>query len=242
MQRIPIFVAAVVAAWLLMSGPAAACYGSFNSGTFVDVESNGATQIRGIRGVNNLRYTPVVPVGEGHVHPAQLLSGSTSDFIAIGQSRGVGTNPGNCGSDYNAPWDVYVDGRANGIYYCETVVPNDASPVSSENFMLNRGTQCSPGWFQAFWDGDRELCEPGNFTGDWAVSVGLEVVGGGNPTTTARNIDVRYYNLEIKVGNNWWDYLWDFLPATRRSACTEHGYTYELVTDRQIKLFKPPYD
>lgn len=214
--------------------------------------------ITGVRGNQNVRTTPAVPLGIQQVHPVQIY-GTTADFVAIGTGRGAAptsSSPLNrCTSQYGSTWDVYSDGRINNEYFCETLLVAEHQTGDSPSFEIRPTTCFGVDAWGLYWKKSSSGVPILRHCADSAIgaarfaSVGLEVIRPpGSTASLLRNIDVRHANLEVRV------YTYSSAVISYETfgnaaaqggshvSCASTGYEVDAPNVTTRRAFLPPWD
>jgi hypothetical protein len=165
--------------------------------------------IDGVTGNQGIRTDPATVVGVGYVHPTQIDVGPLGgDFVAVGTANGAGATGdagmSSCADDYDPKWTVYADGRSGGLYWCHDYTADAYTTGANPTFQITY-SYCSAvsanRWVLKF-AGTQRTCVSTGVSNGSEASVFLETTG---PSTTDRNIDVKYTNLQVTLtGNiNW---------------------------------------
>jgi hypothetical protein len=154
------------------------------------------------------------------VHPTQVLMTGTSDFVGWGTYKGAGTTGGitNCPTYTGTRWQVYVDGRTFGLYFCRAEYGSEPD-VAANQLFETRHTTCPTNGFTNwvfFWNSGFKTCQAVNGTRGTPV-VGSESIG-----FDPQEIDIHYELLQYRVLGSTWIY-WTTVPAQDR--CVSAGYT-----------------
>lgn len=200
--------------------------------------SAGATStFDGFRGNMGIRTDPATVSGVGYVHAAQIDVGAAGgDFVAIGTSNGLGVSGTACANDYDPRWTIYVDWVLGGVYGCADsaldVYGSGANPSFHLSWSwcsaLNRST-----WVLLFDGVQRRCLTSANSVGSRVIAM-LETTG---VSTTDRNIDVRYTNLNKNYGSGttWFAY------GTGIQVVAPN-YTYQHVSSTAFNVYLAPLD
>jgi hypothetical protein len=160
------------------------------------------------------------------------LTVNTADFVAIGTAKGVGT--GNCPADYDATWQVYVDGFAFGVYFC-TAPFGQVSAGTTRSFEISYGfcpyTPAGNKWL-FYWHGSLVACKTINATAAAALSVMAE---DGDGSATDRNIDVGYRSLQYKTTGSWLGW------GSTNAICLDPNYSLSQYPTGNVDIYLAPW-
>jgi hypothetical protein len=190
----------VIAAILVAGTVLALCFGP-NEGAYRRYDPSGSTT--GLKGQEDL-VSATVQTGRTIVHPAQVRSASTSDFLGWGTAKGVGVDE--CPDYYGSGWQVYLDGVAFGVYFCYQPYATLSATAQNQTFQIQQHTcpfyPYTNKWV-LYWAGTVKTCVSTNFTATPDVVAGSESIG----TTADQNLDVHWESMKYLnssyVWTNW---------------------------------------
>lgn len=190
----------------------------------------------GIRGNQGIRTDPATVSGITYAHPVQLLLGvATGDFVAVGTYNGAATTggPPDCTASFDANWSVYTDGVLGGVYFCNTEQVNAYAAGTNPSFSIQYGVCSLITRWAMYFDGTAWECRSSAYHAGDFVGAGLETAG---TSTTDRDIDVKYTNMQTRVtGFTTWDNFGGGVACCSR-ADPSYTYTYVGVTAFNVYL------
>jgi hypothetical protein len=153
---------------------------------------------KGLKGQEDL-VSATVQSGRAIVHPAQVTSASSADFLGWGTAKGVGVD--DCPDYYGSGWQVYNDGVNFGVYFCYQPFATLAATAQNQTFELRYGT-CPWDQYQwaFYWNGTFHTCRSVDFTASPYVSAGSESIG----TTADQNLDVHWETMKYLNASYSW--------------------------------------
>jgi hypothetical protein len=196
----------------------AGCYGS-NEGAFRTY--TGHLYARGVRSTVDLYAATPLSGQSAIVHPLQLASSSSADFLGWGTAKGVGTTGGstNCPDDFSG-WNVYVDGMAFGVYFCEQTYGALADTAQNQVFtIVHESSAGCAGAFDMYLNGVSKTCRVIDGT-NGQVSAGAESIG----TTETQLIDVHYESKNYNNPSTGWQ------PWGAQAGCANAGYRNRVLS------------
>lgn len=208
MRRIKLGNAVTIAVTILLMGasPVNACdvYGS-NSGAAYGFFHN----VRGTKAAIDLEDANLVGIQTTIVHPLQIVSTITPDFIGWGTYRGYGTHVSgalsNCPDDYS-DWNIYLDGVSFGTYFCRVGYGAVGDAVQDKQLKVTNhpSDTCTNIW-RLYWQFELRACQ--EFNGYWGTSTaaGGEAANSSALTSEIQHIDVHYGQLQYQgINTNDW--------------------------------------
>ena len=160
--------------------------------------------------------------GRAIVHPAQVSSSTTGDFVGWGTAKGEGV--ANCPDYFGSGWQVYKDGYAFNVYFCNQPFATLAAAAQDQTFKMEWGTcPFSPYTAQwvLYWNGVAKTCQANSFSSTPAVVAGGESIG----TTNIQTIDVHWQSMQYKSSSLVWT-NWG-----TGSNCADPGYQVVLTNN-----------
>jgi hypothetical protein len=196
----------------MTSGVLAGVYG-LNTGAAAEYAVAGATW-DGLAGFQML--TPLTPhTGYSIAHPGQLDPSFTRDFMGFGTYKGAATQGGtiNCPDYYGSGWNVYVDGKLYGVYFC-IEIQNIAGNAQSQSFIIRRHSgsctgETGPGW-DILWQLTNIGCESMSFSFTDAVSAGAENV----KAYPSQPLAISYVQAQYRPAGSAFAYWPSYQPFT----------------------------
>ena len=134
-----------------------------------------------------------------------------------------------CG-DYDAKWTIYADWELGGVYHCVDIALDAYSAGANPAFAINYdlcGLTADPddtAWVLRF-GGITRRCLLSSSHNARRLVVMLETTGA---STTDRNIDVKYTNLERR-NTSWVD-------MNPNAFGADPNYTVTIVNDRSVNI------
>jgi hypothetical protein len=188
------------------------CYTTSNGATDAEYQQSNSKGLQST--VDLVSGTPFDPNTTAIVHPAQIASSSSTDFVGWGTAKGVGVPGTDCATSTTSRWQVYVDGAAFGTYFCRQTYGSEPDVASNQAVEIIHTTCSGSTRWAFFWNGAQKTCQL--FDG---VS-GLPSVGGESIAHDPQHIDVHYKALTYRVLGGTWT------PWSAASFCTNAPYYY----------------
>lgn len=142
--------------------------------------------------------------GAAVVHPAQVLSATTNDFIGWGVYKGEGA-PG-CPDNFNNHWRIYADSIISGVYTCQANFGTVADNAANQTFQIDY-EWCniySVFRWRLYWNGVLKGCIAMGGTTTDNISAGSEETP---PSAPQQNLLVHYENMQYRKSTggfvNW---------------------------------------
>jgi hypothetical protein len=139
--------------------------------------------------------TAAVQTGDTIVHPMQLNSNSSEDFIGWGTAKGAGV--ADCPDDYSSGWKVYVDGTSFGTYFCRQAYGSLSSNAQNQALKFLRGTCSGTSKWVFYVNAVQKTCQVINGSSG-SISDGSE-----NISDSTQNLGIRYHGLQVKFASGW---------------------------------------
>jgi hypothetical protein len=179
----------------------------------------------------------------GLIHPLQISSPATTDFIGWGTTTGQGTSGGitNCATNYNN-YQIYYDYGTNGgdDYYCHTGLGYVAHGAVNQLFQIRYNNATirggSSGWVISL-NGSPIECLHFSWHASHFVAVGVEISSyfGSIPYVQSA-IDTDYNQLQLHgtVTGTWDDWGSNSVP------CAElvYGYGVDIYGDPHVLVHR----
>ena len=195
-------VSAAVLLIIVVQATLAACFGP-NEGAWAGNFDVPAAFVRqGIKGeMDHFAATPLA--GAGIVHPTQIAA-SNGDFVGWGTAKGVGVPFTECGDNFTASWEIYVDGTVNDVYFCKQDYGSVSNTAQNQFFRIEYTTCPGDGQpkFVFYWNSAWKTCK--------TIGADRGRVGAGSESTgtfSTQNLDVRYQAIRQRNTSGTWAYL-----------------------------------
>lgn len=220
----------------------AATAGSVGANEFAGAQRESAPgTYDGFRGNADIRTNPITVNGITFAHSTQMDTGAVGgEFVAIGtyKGEGAGVAPDRCVDDYDGAWSIYTDGVLNSMYFCETEAEDQYVVGDNPSFAIIWGfclSQSANRWLM-YHDGGLWACYDATDFSRGAAAV-LETAGS-PPSTTDRNIDVKFTNLNVNRSNGG-DWL-VFGSIAAVDIILSPDYTYGWISNTAHNSFLAP--
>lgn len=133
------------------------------------------------------------------MHPIQILSATSNDFVGWGTYKGEGAGGpnGQCADNFGQVWKLYIDHIIAGVYGCQTISGEIAENAANQTFQLDYEYCNLYGVFRwrAYWNGVLKACVSINGTTTDNVSAGSEEVPASAPQ---QNLTVHYELMQYR--------------------------------------------
>lgn len=188
---------AAAVAGLLLATPVLACY-SPNIGAAGLVAPYPAG--KGVSGHTDVESASP-PSGVAVVHPVQISSATSNDFIGWGIYKGKGAT--GCADNYASSWKIYADSIISGVYSCQAAFGTVAANAVNQTFQLDYDYCSLYGVYRwrLYWNGTLKACISINGTTTDLVSGGAEQVPG---SASKQNLLVHYYTMQYRNSSGTW--------------------------------------
>jgi len=190
--------AGVVAAAIVAGTVSGTCFDPNHEGALRAYDPSGSTT--GVKGREDL-VSATVQAGRGIAHPLQVYSPTTYDWFGWGTAKGVGVD--DCPDYYGSGWQVYVDGVAFDLYFCDSPYATLAGNAQDQTFQVHYSTcpffPYTVQWTFR-WAGVYKTCRANSFTSAAFYLAGSESIG----TLADQNLDVHWETMKYLNSSYAW--------------------------------------
>lgn len=135
-------------------------------------------------------------------HPTQIASALGGDFLGWGTAKGNLPDGTECSDNLTSSWHVYIDGFANGAYFCKSSYGSVANSAQDQFFRVEY-TTCpgdgQPKWV-FYWNSAWKTCKTINYAAG-GPSAGSESGYNFPPDQT---LTVRYAAIRTRTTSGDW--------------------------------------